>query len=826
MRDGLMATEILSSDDCEDLSPARRQRINRLANGFLAGKPLFIASAQATGSDLRESLRTILKERRIPTPEPDLDQDDAIWADEPSPRAALRQRRHLRPAPPKVVSRQTTERPATQRVRPPRLSTKPSEEALAKAAQLRARKASEQPVREKPLAASVTHSAPPTARKVISFDQRAESRRVCPRTPADDTLADELRLSRTESPSRRPKATGLPLLGNVSFSSNGTVENPPGRAYRQHQVPTGMDEPSESFVRDFSETDSSALSCQTEATGKNDVTRSLGSAGPTSTGDLGSTAMELCTAEQNRPDKHLPRATWTPINAHAALQTLKRSTSQSPATNATNADLTTAYTPSLSSAKSSTGKRTQKATKGKQRASKGSQGSQGAKVSQSSSHNGTSQQGLKNALQVKKPAFVTAPASQSGSTPFVYRKRSKASAGKDTETSEDEEPQRKRSDLDRRSIFSGQGVSVTPESHTIGRESAASTAAPVTNVSSDHHTEFVRDSELALMDQHMNKKLPTGQDSARRSSSVRRALRCEMRMSGAEISRVPGDPSSSQPDPSADHTTNDHHTADTPSDIVSDKRRRATMQWPGTQMLLNQAQHDLFMSPEKTSGSMHNPNETGSCPEHTDSVPETGRPPLGQLSQECLPGTQALMEGWSPWSTVKKPKTAKRASFAPSPLAPHNKATPSDEKTHSLRNSVSACDAVLKTTNRRSSLRFSMSTAETPVPPQRKHSALRPSMTDSQLLADNTIRPVSSAPSTGLSAQCTAGEVDITSFSFAEINERMEQEEGSTTDIKSGQQCSSFQAAQVIREDSNPERTLADLATEFLSTTDMHAILR
>ena len=816
-----MATEILSSGDCEDFPPARRQRINRLATGYLAGQPLFIASAQATGSDLRESLRNILKERRIQTPEPDHDQNDAAWADEPSPWTALRQRRRRKASTLEAASARATEAPIRLQIRP-QLSTKPSEEALAKAAQLRARNASEQPTKQQPAVAPVTHSAPPTARKVTSFDQRVESRRVYPRTPAEDTLADELRLSRTESPSRRPRATGLPLLGNDSFSTNETVENTPGRVYSLGEVRPGTSERVQSSARDDNRTPSSALRRLAHATGEDDLTRSSRSAEPTSTGELGSTAMDLCTAEQNRP---LPRAAWTAINEQTPRPTLTGFAALSTAAeHTTDANLTALHESLMSSAKASVTKRTPNATKGKQRASKGIKV---AKASKNSSQGRNSLPGLKDALQVKKAAFVSAPASQSGSTPFVYRKRSKASVGKNSETSEDDEPQRKRSDLGKRTLSRIQGAVVTPESHTLGRDPAVSAAAPVIDVSFNHDSDFTRNLDLALMEQHTNKKLPTSQESTNRSSSVRRALRREMRMSGAEISRAPGEPSSSQPGPSVEGTVSEHDAAAVSSDLITEKRRRTTMQWPGTQMLLNQAQNDLFTSPEKhlerTPHAVHGNDEL----ERTDFIPDTERPPLRQLSQECLPGTQALMEGWSPWSTVKKPRTAKRASFAPSPLVQHDKATPLDHPARLRRNSINARDTLPKTSDRRSSLRFSILTAETPVPPQRKTSIIRPSMTDSQLLADTTIRPGSSAPPIGQTAQSTAGDVDFTSLSFAETNARFaQQEDGSTTEFSSGNQYSSFQAAQVVREDSNPELTLADLATEFLFTADMDAVFR
>lgn len=824
MRSGIVTTEIVSAHDCEDLSPSRCQRINRLANDFLAGQPLYIASAQATGSDLRESLRTILKERRVPESSLDYDHDDAVWADEPEPWTSSPQRRHKRARMAKAASSVNTATafPTTTR---PQLSTRPSEEALLKAAELRARRVHEHPMRVQPITAPVVHSAPPTARKTTSFDQREESRRIYPRTPADDTLADELRLSRTESPSRRPRATGLPLLDHGWASTDETITNTPAGERGGDQTQHSANEHESSALHEDGEPAPSDPACLITNNGTDGSACSLSLAGP-STAELGSTAMDLCTAEQNKANRPLHTTTWTAINAQAPDTTvgvMQARTSTKSATNRLSVTERSGSSPVQESARSET----PRATSRKARASKTVKSDRRSTVSHRSSQTSAGQPSLKKALRIQKTAFVSAPASQSGSTPFVYRKRAKYTDDADTDISEGRGRTHRSTDHEGEATSREKSSRPTPDSHTIGCQDDAMAAASVIDISLKQDSDFARTINLALMEQHTNKRLPTESDSARRTSSVRRALRREMRMSGAQISAVPGEPLSSQPQPSADDSTFHADTIVESSDQASGKRRRTTMQWPGTQMLLNQAQNDLFTSPEKNTLSSHLTNDGQAELEQTDDSAETVRLPLRQLSQECLPGTQALVEGWSPWSTVKKAKTTKRASFAPSPLDECNKTTtPSERTVRTRRSSTTYRDDQPKTSNRRSSLRFSMSTAETPVPLHRKSSALRPSMTDSQLLADTTIRPVSSAPAAGQTTLSAVDNVDTTMLSFAATNAAFaEAEGGSTTDISSGNQYSSFQAAQVVREDSNPERTLAELATEFLSTADMDTVL-
>lgn len=73
--------------------------------------------------------------------------------------------------------------------------------------------------------------------------------------------------------------------------------------------------------------------------------------------------------------------------------------------------------------------------------------------------------------------------------------------------------------------------------------------------------------------------------------------------------------------------------------------------WPGTQVLLCQAQQDLFISPDKQSDNIVPAGDA----EHTPIHPSP-REPLKQLSQEQLPSTQMMLAAFEGFSTVKKPR--------------------------------------------------------------------------------------------------------------------------------------------------------------------------
>lgn len=797
------SAKTLVADPDDDLPTslrvAKRRRVEQLANDFLEGQPLFISSACATGPDLTATVDKVLCGKRLTWNEVLDDHDEDLWADGEDGWAVLKKRSKARAALKK--SRSQSSRPqlgtrgqvhdadlkAAEVIRPQntgptvrisqKISLAPSDEALLIAAKLRARKTSllEKTV-ERPelLAPTTTHSAPPTTRATTSFKECSSSRPFDPNTPAETTMADELRLSRTDSPSHRPRAFTMPV---ESFSSETTVEDP-----------------------------------STEGD-------------PTATG---STAMELCTAEQNigssanvistnnapaaytslSANPSNAQSAWTPINEKQIR--LVASTSG------------TAETPHIRSA----GKSASRSTKWTPHQKTGNAPASFGETSQPKS-----QSRLTNSFKASKPELITAEKSQNGSTPFVYRKRSKAA--KDTD------PESAPNSPGREEQGSSDGVTPKPSDQTAFP--SVSAAPPTLDLSFMQDSSFAPALNMALVDEHVNKRLPKSPGSARRSSSVKKALRSEMRLSGADLSRARGDLSSSQSHEPPEETSNFRHVekaASAEGNYTSHSNRESTGQWPGTQVLLNRAQHDLFMSPDKLALA-HAISPDATRLDHIDFSEmqqfQDTRAPLRQLSQEHLPGTQALMDNWSPWSTAKKPKPGKRASFVPSPLVGKNMVSPGNDSERSLRSGkkqANVAEGVQHAKQRRSSLRFATSTSETTLL-QRKAPA------DSSLhiaTSHSTEASINSPGANHALSQSFYGQtqadtstginLDLTGLSFAATAAQpIADVDGSMADWSSHDKISFLHNAQRASVEPPPEEVLADMATEFLSTADIDGVL-
>jgi hypothetical protein len=811
------SAKILVADPDDDLPislrVAKRRRVEQMANDFLEGQPLFISSACANGPDLTATVDKVLCDKRMTWNELLDDYDEDLWADGEDGWAALRKRSKARALQKQSRSRSKDSRRSTRsavdaisrnaEAIPPqdicptpkprqKISTAPSEEALTMAAKLRARKASllanpdGRPDLLLPLTAQVTQSAPPTARAPSTFKECSSSRPFNPNTPAETTMADELRLSRTESPSHRPRAFTMPV---ESFSSETTVE---------------------------------------------DTTTQLGEGEPTATG---STAMELCTAEQNigssmdtappvnfgyvartslPPNAGRAHPTWTPINDRHS-QAFLTSTSAS------------AKTPPTRSAKAKTPKENTSARQQKTSKTPTSFGESSQVLSQTR---------LTSSFKAAKSEYIAVEKSQNGTTPFVYRKKAKASKDVDSRTA----PNSAEKNTPQRIPQSAENDRVTPKPSGSTALPSVSAAPPTINLSFMQDSSFAPALSMALVDEHLNRKLPNSPGSARRSSSVKKALRSEMRLSGADLSRVPGEPSSSQSHeplepPSAPQDADAQTLSETYRKSRSD--RRSTGQWPGTQILLSRAQHDLFMSPEKLAlAQAISPSEI--LPDHGDSSNvqqlDDSCAPLQQVLQERLPGTQALMDNWSPWSTVKKPKPGKRASFAPSPLVDKNTISPINGAERSLRSGVKQSSLPHKmqgNKQRRSSLRFATSTTETPVPHRKavaeSHTPVNTShSTEASIHSPSVTCPFSQSVYELAQADTTSPGInfDFTTMSFAATAEQPAVDvDGSMADWASHDRISALQNGQLSSEDPPPETVLADVATEFLSTADIDGVL-
>ncbi|KAI7489437.1 hypothetical protein KC351_g1321 [Hortaea werneckii] len=276
-----------------------------------------------------------------------------------------------------------------------------------------------------------------------------------------------------------------------------------------------------------------------------------------------------------------------------------------------------------------------------------------------------------------------------------------------------------------------------------------------------------KEPELSLMEEHMNSKLPQDSGSTRRSSDVKRALRKSMEEAGATFDRVavspaysqvrnnpisgelgPGDPllettagSSSAPyertqaeehlvrqewqddgNPNNDFGHQSLHNTAEPAgrETLSGSQEP----WLGTQNMLYQAQRDLFISPEKPTGTPSlNLDETfASTAPPADALK---RLPLRELSQENLPSTQAMMNAWSPWTAVKKPRAAHEilpSGAADSPLVPTSLNRPQNKSVSDLKQpkpTPGSAHGDAGSKNRRSSLRFSSKTTTSPAQPSR-----------------------------------------------------------------------------------------------------------
>jgi hypothetical protein len=695
---------------------AKRRRVESLANGFLEGKPLFISSALANGPELTTTVDNVLREKNLNWDELLDDYDDELWADGEDGWTTLKKRskarsrvkssrsqpnslrksarHHVNERVPAIAISQPPALSSTTNLGP-RISTAPSNEALLRAAELRARKASliaksaipsESLV---PLQGQVTKSAPPTARATSSFKQCDSSRPFNPNTPAETTMADELRLSRTDSPSHRPRAFTVPV---GSFDSGTTIE----------EFPTQDD------AEDPTATGSTAIELCTAVQNLDSTNRTTNEDVPTAHGRL------------HAPTGNNPTA-WTPINdrqlrGHTPGNfTLTHDTASSAMAKCSFIPFGTSVldhikTPKPVSAAKATPQRTNTSTRSRK------------SVNTPNNPRETSQQSsqsrLTHSFKASKTEYIAAEKSQSGPTPFVYRKKAK------TTKSKSPSPSRFESVTPQSPEPTGNG-DVTPKPSDMSAHRP--TATPTDGLSFTYDPSTAPATHMTLVEEHINKKLPKDHNAARRTSSVKKALRAEMRLSGADISRAPDEPLSSQPIEHVEgsgETNQSTQGHDTSRDSRS--KRRSTGEWQGTQVLLNRAQHDLFVSPNKfdlpqiaaSPDITRNEPVNSIIPQQLHDVPST-RQPYGQPSPEHLPGTQALIDKWSPWSTARKTKPNKRASFAPSPLAAKTPANPPTKYTlnSAIQQNPDTIERIQDTATkqRRSSLRFSTSTAESPL---------------------------------------------------------------------------------------------------------------
>lgn len=457
---------------------------------------------------------------------------------------------------------------------------------------------------------------------------------------------------------------------------------------------------------------------------------------------------------------------------------------------------------------------------------------------------------------LRKPAYTEAQPAQQGDTPFVFRKKRASNVDNGNTTSGSTAKQEKKSR--RRVTFPSSEDTRRATSHQKGATLAVTAEPPVLDMSLDHDSSFGMRLNMALVDKHLNAVLPMEPDSSRRSSSVKKALRREMLESGAKFERVHGEPASSQAgadrvsDPPRmeleDEAFEDLSSAieharresvfsfgHTQSSVgAADASESAQTQWPGTQAAMYQAQHDLITSPEKPANVSC--SVTGTTPEpsrvNTALSPDTTvRKALRVLSQEQLPGTQALMEGWSPWSVMKKPKPPTPRNVAPSPSVCQKGSSArrqSARQPHAMSHSVTASDGVGL---RRSSLRFSTSASDSPLQSSRLDFTIsKPSSSH-----DSGKRVSSSDPSTarpilknaGAASQPSPRELPLTWDPTTVMSFDAAIQSDPTKGSSAGLQFSSYEEGQgrLMQEDLDLNRTIDELTASVLSTSDLNGVL-
>lgn len=232
------------------------------------------------------------------------------------------------------------------------------------------------------------------------------------------------------------------------------------------------------------------------------------------------------------------------------------------------------------------------------------------------------------------------------SSPFIFRKRVSGSP-----VVKDSDP------------TSGGGRALLQRDTTALTEDRAQiSGVPGPDVSMDENEVTIVEKNIRtpLLDQHLNRRLPTDlPESAKRS--LKRLLLDELISLGAEISSMNDahDTEIIPPERTAE-ALHDSHVPSSETRLTSPgKVQTESQRWPGTQFLLAQAKHDLFESPcTNTTGSQRSDTRRSSAQRPNAAVRSTrsARRPLHNLSQAPLPSTQALLDGWSGWSTVKKPR--------------------------------------------------------------------------------------------------------------------------------------------------------------------------
>ena len=817
--------KVLARDPEDRLSDAqrvaKRRRIEKLADDFLNGETLFISSAEPCLQSLRSTFvwnQKSSNDTKFMLPKIDrADESSAVWEDVEGDAEVLARLTESRSDAKDILSQDTsnvkqesreaiTEVHAQASCRPARriktlsVTAGPSSDALRQAAVLRARRvqrgASDLSSPTGPSHSHPVGEGPSKPRSDPTHDPDGNPGRY----RSGQWL--NRRKSRFSSGGFDDAADSLDelRLPSIHPPSNTEVLPQPASTHEGHDLLSDEEETSAwiSQQKASYHTAPEQTEIEAEASAQQDGNQSQ---------DDSQTRLL-----KKRGIRAVPRKSWTPTNRNSSgLQEF-----QSPQDAKTGISAITARSairksfqksaqfnagkPTKGRRSKSTGKRTpQQPSTSRRTRSTPTTESQGA-VDSSIPTDQQPRRRVSRRAESKKPAYTIAQSTQQGSTPFTYRIAS--------------EPRDARS--------TAQPVVVNP---------------PPLDISFDHDSSFAPKLNMALVDQHLNKALPTDPGSARRSSAVKKAIRRELRNSGAEITRCDSEPPMSsqleEPEPVDRRRLDDRISAVNGSgelDEPFEKQSVSSQFWPGTQFLLNQAQKDLLTSPEKAA-IMEEPAQD--CMPHVNDKAMTVTPndavcePVKQLSQELLPSTQAMLEGFAGWFTVKKPTRTHRSSAVPTPTAAGKALREPADLSRPSKSSYILSDSAVPasgTDRRRSSLRFSVSSLDSPL--NSANSGALPSKSKSARQLNTSWSSTSLV--TPIPISKTSGAQTLTNGPATSIGPEDSGNYITPQSFTSGPQLSSFQAAQppsqLLRDDSNLDCMVGELTRDLLGIEDLDDI--
>nr|POE72257.1 hypothetical protein CFP56_12133 [Quercus suber] len=399
--------------------------------------------------------------------------------------------------------------------------------------------------------------------------------------------------------------------------------------------------------------------------------------------------------------------------------------------------------------------------------------------------------------------YIAAPAPSDGSTPFMYRKRSRKLKRSSESANFTGMP----------GVLPGMQQSLLSES-----DDKITRTIDVANV-------HFNVPEISLIDTHINTEFTATADSAGARSQLRKALQRELRNSGATITNADGNVPPSSPDSIQSKHSQCHaivQREQTPDDL-----RQSV--WLGTQKIIQQVERELFTSRP----SPHDDKESSTgADQHTGLLDRAeAREPLRELSQapEESIGTQTLIETWSPWSTIKKPRSGIMVqATAISPCLDARDTAPRAHEITAEEHSPVAQKSLIPSTSYYSghsdsltvnSTKSTLSTARLGDPSSKQPSS---GIGDRKGLTTKSNM-------TGLSRANHPLSPTITLHNYIAINKNVRHIQSEhktlTTPVSTEQSLSSYEATRRLDSESQLSGIINDLTTSLLRTDDMEGLL-